>query len=56
MKKRDQIDRFAEKVVVESDCWLWTASKDGRGVGLFHGRRGPSALTGGPISISVAEG
>ena len=43
--RRPQIDRFNEKFVVDvNGCWLWQASTDKDGYGVFYegGRRGRS--------------
>ena len=39
------IDRFVAKMVESpTGCWLWTASKDGNGYGLFSGRPGGASI------------
>lgn len=34
--RKDQVDRFFEKVKQLDDCWVWTASCDGKGYGKFY--------------------
>lgn len=50
--------RFWQKVEVrgEDECWLWTASTDGRGYGRLSSHRGGSPMKAHRISYAIHHG